>query len=540
MTASLEGKITLSSKRSVLAVVRNGASAFRTLEVIKLFNDDERLNVRMTVGPRSRYGYGVEQLLTSERIRLLPWDVAKVSAFDLILSGSANVCLSELQGPVVLFPHGAGHHKRPPMVSSGDRVFELTADQLLHNGSTIASKHLLPGRDSMNRLRRDCAPAADRALIAGDPIAQQLHEHVPLRDAYRADLGLRPGQRLVVVSSTWGPRSLAGQSLGLLKRLVTELPADEYRVAASFHHNVTIHDGHRELERILRAAIDSGLILIPPKMGWQSAVIAADCVIGDHGSTTFYAADIAPVAIAAYAPDECPDDSPMTALINAVPHIDENRPIRPQVEALICQPRPEAVTTIIDSSIDRQADAAAIFRSTMYDLMGLDDPGGPDFLPLVKSRPDRTEVTAYLVHPTVTDDRENTIVALARYPAAIAPMRDGRHLVVRTDDPDPRRAQSATALVAVNTEPDLNGLLARFPGCRVAAKPLTPDHIALHVHDGTEFTVSIDPPPGPDAAAFAASAYIALAEVHGQLNTDVTVECGGRAFAMSFRRSSTR
>lgn len=538
MSANPQGRATLRAQRTVLAVARNGASAFRLLELAKLLDDDDRINLRVTVGPNSRYGHGVEQLLTSKRIRLLPWDFAKASTFDLILSGSANACLGELRGPVLLFPHGAGHHKRPPAGDDGERVFELTAQQLLHNGSVIASKHLLPGRDSMERLRRDCAAAAERAVVAGDPIAQQLRRHTPLRESYRADFDLRPGQRLVVASSTWGPHSLAGQSLDLLKRMVAELPADEYRVAATFHHNVTIHDGRRELERILKSAVDSGLILLPPDMSWQSAVIAADCVIGDHGSTTFYAADVTPVAVVVDEPGESPADSPMTTLINSVAHLDEEQPIQPQIEALITGPQSPAVAAVVDASIERHVDAAAVFRSAMYDLMGLPEPAGSAFLPLEKPRPSRVEITAFLVHPTVVDDDGAFAVTLTRHPAASAPMREGRHLVVRTDDPDPRRAQSAAVLVAVDAGTGLAELLQRFPGCRVAAKPLPSGEVALSVRGGDEFVVDADLDSGADVAALTASAYVALVQAGSSPGAEVTVHCAGRTVELSFSRSS--
>ena len=533
MTGSFEGKVTLGSQRSVLSVVRNGASAFRMLEIIRLFDDDERLNLRMTVGPQSRYDYGVEQLLTSERIRLLPWNAAKESRFDLILSGSAHTCLSQLRGPVVLFPHGAGHHKRPPALSDGDQVFELTDDQLMHDGTAIATRHLLPGPDSLTRLERDCAPAARRAVIAGDPIVQQLRAHLSLRDSYRAELGLRPGQKLVVVSSTWGPRSLAGQSLGVLRRLVAELPMDEYRVAATFHHNVTIRDGHRELERILRSTIDSGLILIPPESGWQSTVLASDCLIGDYGSTTFYASDVVPVAIAAHAPDECPADSPMTALANAVPHIDPDRPLRPQIDSLTDAPRPSIVEEIIDSSVTRDIDAPAVFRSTMYELMGLAEPTAPAALPVAAPRSHHREVTAFVVQPAV----DGAVVRLRRYPAATAPMRDGGHLVVRTDDPDPRRPQSAAALVATKPGFDLAALLDRFPGCRVAVKPV-PDAIAFRVRAGSEFTIGTDAVADAEAATLAVSGYLGF-EVTGRTLPDrFTVTCGGRRIVLHRNESA--
>ncbi|MFD0555926.1 hypothetical protein FB566_1143 [Stackebrandtia endophytica] len=535
MTRSLEGKLTLGSQRSVLAVARNGASAFRLLEVVKLFDDDDRLNLRMTVGPDSGYGYGygVEQLLTSQRVRLLPWDSATAMPFDLVISGSANTCLSEVDGPVVLFPHGAGHHKRPPAASTGGRVHELTEEQLLYNGSVIAAKHLLPGRDSMIRLKRDCEPASRRAVIAGDPIAQQIREHIPLRETYRAALGVTGGQKLIVVTSTWGPNSFAARSLGMLKQLVAELPFDEYRVVATFHHNVTIRDGHRELERILKSAIDSGLILLPPTLSWQAALIAADGVLGDQGSATFYAADIAPVAVAVNANSDCPPDSPMTALIDALPHIETDQPLLPQVEALVAKPRSDDIATIIDASVKRDIDSAAEFRSTMYRLMDLDEPDVPAFLPLAVPRPESVEVTAFVVSTMVVEDHDGLTVELTRYPAATARMAEGRHLVVRTDDPDPRRAQTAAALVAANPEPDLTDLLDRFPGCRVAAKPLPSGEVSLLVQDGSEYTVATTPAADGDTAALVASTYLSLARAR-RLDSSVLVRSGARRILMDF------
>lgn len=534
MTTRPTGKVTLPAHRTVLAVVRNGASAVRILEVIRLLDNDHRLTVRMTLGPHSRYDHGVEQLLHDERIRLLPWEMATALAFDLILSGSAHACLRELTGPVVLFPHGAGHHKRPPFATDGEQVFELTEEQLLHDGVPIAARHLLPGKDSMDRLVRDCPAAAEQAVVAGDPLAQQLRSNAILREAYRADLGLRPEQRLIVVSSTWGPGSLAARALGLVTRLVAELPIDEYRVAAIFHHNVTIHDGHRELERILRAAIDSGLILVPPHVAWQSTVVASDALIGDHGSTTFYAADVVPVAMAAHDRQECPADSPMTALIDTVPHINPDGPLRPQIDALLTGPRPD-VTTIVGSSIEHRVDAAAAYRSTMYELMNLDEPATPAFLAVDRPPAPVSTPTAFLVDATV----DGTEITVARYPAATAAGHPGRYLVVRTDDLDPRRAQTATALVATSAKPDLTALLHRFPGARIAVKPTDSGAIAIQSHDGTRLVATATQPDDPDLAALVAAVLPALIDTGRPIeHIPVTIVCGSARIAVRFALSA--
>src|SRR5690606_32621784 len=126
--------------------------------------------------------------------------------------------------------------------------------------------------------------------------------------------------------------------------------------------------------------------------GWQAAVLAADCVIGDHGSVTFYSADFVPVAVAAHSPHEYLADGPLAAFADLVPHIDVDRPVLPQVEDLLAQPRSPALRSVIDSSIERDIDAAAVFRSTMYELMRLDEPTSPSFSPLPLPKPRLGEV----------------------------------------------------------------------------------------------------------------------------------------------------
>ncbi|MEV0907906.1 hypothetical protein [Streptomyces hokutonensis] len=62
----------------------------------------------------------------------------------------------------------------------------------------------------------------------GRPVADALvlsHPEQYDRERYRRALGVRPGQRLVVLSSTWNPESLFGDALpDLLPRLDPALP----------------------------------------------------------------------------------------------------------------------------------------------------------------------------------------------------------------------------------------------------------------------------------------------------------------------------
>ena len=100
----------------------------------------------------------------------------------------------------------------------------------------------------------------------------------------------------MLLNSTWNPESLFGDGGGddvlpsLLPRLASEFPADEYRFAAVLHPNIWHGHGPGQIRAWLDRAQRAGLALIDPLHGWRQALIAADAVIGDHGSVTYYAA----------------------------------------------------------------------------------------------------------------------------------------------------------------------------------------------------------------------------------------------------------
>lgn len=526
MTSGPTSWNTFTSQRTVLAIARNIASATRVLEVISLLSNDDRLEVQTTVIPGSEFGDGVGKLLDDVGLRRLPWKRAIRSSFDLAVSGSANGELHRIQAPLMLFSHGAGFHRLLPASVPGTGLSDLAAARIVHNDKVLPARIMLPGQDSLHRLRDDCPQAEPRARIGGDPALQQLRLHAPLRGTYRSALGLRPGQRLVVVSSTWGTGSLAGQSFELVNRLCAELPLDEYRVALVLHPNIEAYHGLHGVERRLRKAIDSGLVRIPSQSGWQAAVLAADCVIGDHGSVTFYSADFVPVAVAAHSPHEYLADGPLAAFADLVPHVDVNRPMLPQVENLLEQPRSQALRSVIDSSIERDIDAAGVFRTTMYELMRLDEPASPSFTPLPLPKPRLGNVKSALVHTKIDSSSDLPSVTVTRHPAATAETREGHHLVVRADEPNPRVRQSAAVLIVDGLDPDLANVLRAHPGCRLAARRLSAHACEIQHADGSTVTAATDEGVRCDPAWLAASVCYALGPGFEKLPSRVNVTLG--------------
>lgn len=141
------------------------------------------------------------------------------------------------------------------------RLSGVVPDRLLESGRAwLAISH--PGQE--DQLLATHPMATGRTLLVGDPCFDELLVSLDQAGAYRAALGVPDGQRLVVLSSTWGPTSLIGQNPGLPARLLAALPYDEFRVAAIIHPNVWSGHGAWQIRTTLAAALDAGLILIPP------------------------------------------------------------------------------------------------------------------------------------------------------------------------------------------------------------------------------------------------------------------------------------
>src|SRR5262249_36459734 len=140
--------------------------------------------------------------------------------------------------------------------------------------------------------------------------------------SYRDALRLPAGQRLIVVSSTWGPRSLLGRRWDLLPRLLAELPREQYRIMALLHPNAWFGHGTRQIRAWLTDCLRTGLSLLPPEADWRAVLAAADCVIGDHGSIILYGAAAGlPVLSAEFPATDVAPDSAMAELATSAPKI---------------------------------------------------------------------------------------------------------------------------------------------------------------------------------------------------------------------------
>ncbi|MEU6960839.1 hypothetical protein [Streptomyces chrestomyceticus] len=389
----------------VLFVVHNVTSATRLLDVLPLFDADPRVQCLATCTGSSPYLHGVPELLADAGLPVLPWEQAVETPVDLAVSASYGGELHLIRGKLAVLSHGIGYNKRLPTPDTGHRtpdtgrwepgaerdaerapVFGLSPEWLLRDGAPIATTTVLSHPEQLTRLRHACPPAARTAVLAGDPCFDRLLAALPHRDSFRRALGVSTGQRLVVVNSTWGPRSLFGDADDVLPRLLEsitrELPVDAYRRCAVLHPNIWHGHGPGQVRAWLRRAEQAGLTVVPPLGPWRQVLAAADAVIGDHGSVTYYAAAIGtPVLLGAFPEADLDPASPVAELGRTAPRLRPYEPLLPQLDELLARHHPDRHAQLTALASSSPGNSAALLRRTFYGLMGLPEPSAPAYLP---------------------------------------------------------------------------------------------------------------------------------------------------------------
>ena len=103
--------------------------------------------------------------------------------------------------------------------------------------------------------------------------------------------------------------------------------------------------------------------------------MAADLVIGDHGSVTIYAASLGvPVLLAAFPRDEVPPGSPAALLGQIAPRLRPGRPLLPQLEQAAAGYQPERYTSLRGQVTGVPGRAREVIRQVLYSQLGLAEP----------------------------------------------------------------------------------------------------------------------------------------------------------------------
>ncbi|WP_274567624.1 CDP-glycerol glycerophosphotransferase family protein [Streptomyces spiramyceticus] len=486
----------------------------RVLDVLSpVLRDDQRVNLVFAYDPGSAFGEGVLPLLQTHGALVMPWKQFRESAPHLIVTATENAVLTDAghDAPVLVLPHGVGFHKHVPDARGpGDRLAGLVPAELLASGR---ARTAISHPDQAAQL-----PASANPFFVGDPCYDSLLAGQDVRDRYRRALGIPANHRLVLISSTWRDESAVGQDSTLPARLLAQLPTDAYAVALVTHPNVTAAHGSLHLEHILGSARASGLIRIPPESGWQAALLAADLLIGDHGSVTFYGAAIGiPVLLGAFSEQEAVAGTPMAELGRLAPHLDPYAPLLAQVERTIESHDADRMCKLGATALAEPGSALARLRTAVYELLDLPEPATGPPTPLAPEDPcpvpPRDVSTALSVTTRVDADLEaGPRVRIHRVPAAaVAPTTasEEQHLSCTDDDRELSARESASVLLrhspcsATAATAWARDILARYPGALLAATAVTAAgtyRIALRDGRTVEATVT-GPPPDPGLPA---------------------------------------
>ncbi|OCC13558.1 hypothetical protein [Streptomyces sp. PTY087I2] len=550
--------------RRVLLVVHNVTSATRLLDVLPLFDDDLGVQLLATCTGSSAFRSGVDELLAELGVPVLPWEQALETPVDLAISASFGGELAALKGKLIVLSHGIGYTKRLAAPSTEHRapstehrapstlppVFGLAPEWLLSDGVPLADALVLSHPEQFDRLAAACPEALPSAVLAGDPCFDRMLAARPYRDRFRRALGVGRGQRLVLLNSTWSPQSLLGDGdkdgddtlPALLPRLTSELPADEYRVAAVLHPNIWHGHGPGQIRAWLDRARRCGLALIDPLEDWRQALVAADLVIGDHGSVTYYAAALGtPVLLGAAPLDGLDPDAPIADFIRTAPRLDAWSPLRGQVDALIEHHTPQPDPPRFTSSVP--GEAAARLRRVFYELMAAPEPTHPALLvPLPLPAPEPARRTAPLWVLTRLPGGPEVIMTRYADPAREPAEAVGdAHLAVHEDTRDAGQLDLADVIFRDGSPDDPRlgppgrwtaEVLARHPHCALAAYVTGPGSCVVRTRDGAllRLTAGADTDADPAAYASAVHAWLAAGRTSAALMADgLTVRTGSTA-----------
>ncbi|WP_328547360.1 hypothetical protein [Streptomyces platensis] len=538
--------VSRAAHRRVLLVVHNIASAGRLLDVLPLFHDDFRVQLLITSTESSVFQGGTRRLFAELNLPVMPWDQALRTPVDLAISASFGGQLHCLKSHLTILSHGVGYTKRlakpgadrEPTGSrpgadrepTGSRpgadrepTFGLSPDWLLADGEPFVDGLVLSHPEQLERLRRACPEAEKAAVLAGDPCFDRMLAARPYRERFRRALGLRRGQRLIVVNSTWNPEGLFGSGGGqdvlpsLLPRLAAELPADDYRLAAVLHPNIWYGHGPGQIRVWLDRARRSGLTLIDPVHAWRQALLAADIVLGDFGAVTYYAAALGcPVLLAAAGEERLDPEAPLAAFVRDAPRLDPQGPLREQFEELLARHRPLAGPAEFTTSAPGAS--AELLRRHFYTLMDLAEPVAPALLEPLPLPPYDPPLRT---HPLDVRARVRGLDVVIERSAGHPYDADGEaHRAVHEDTRDPGDLETADVIWRDGPpdDPRMGGpaswtaeMLHRHPHCSLAAYVSGPDRCTVRARGHGVFQLSAGPAADADPAVYASALHAWLA-----------------------------
>ncbi|MET9972062.1 hypothetical protein ABZZ80_40790, partial [Streptomyces sp. NPDC006356] len=287
----------------------------------------------------------------------------------------------------------------------------------------------------------------------------------------------------------------------------------------------------------------AGLLLMPAAHAWRPALVAADVLIGDHGSVSLYGAYLGmPVLLAAFGADAVPGTA-AHAMADLAPWIDPRGDLCGQIEDVVREHTPQRYAAVAARAFAEPGHALARLRTALCHLLGLAEPASapPSPLSVPLPEPPAASVTSWRVTTAVGGDDGQPTVSVLRVPAVVTgygcevpddPMRFS-HLACADDERDGRVSASASVIVRRRTDPTATGALrwiqdtlAQLPGSLLAVSAVQGRPCLAGLRDGRVVEAT---PTGDirDPGVLAAVVYAALRVGLALDDVSVTVRMGG-------------
>lgn len=511
--------------RYLLVVVRTHTSLDRVLELLGVIGQSVNIAIKFVLDAGSKFARDVAAKLRALGAEQIEWEEAKKLHWDAIFAAHVDqqlAELTELSGKLFVIPHGIGYNRRR-LASTGGRPGPagLSAYELTVFGEVFPT---LIGLSSDEQRSRMCEEARGREIVIGDMVLDKLLAHAHLKWDFQEELGIGT-RKLIVVSSTWGEWSTFATQKKIITRLVADLPSDEYVVALVLHPNIWWGESEFEIRVHLRDALDSGLLLIDHTT-WQGALIAADLVVGDHGSVTGYAVGMdLPVLVAADGSAELDEGSPLAALHAALPRITTEESLRERVDRALSDHQSGRWRPYTERLFALQGEGLLTAANALYDLMDLPmltespRPRDADRPKIVGGRPARS-------HRVIVTTNHGGTEHLERFPSILKPAADfaDSMLAISAREVDP--VTRSNAEIIVRSEPLTDDRAAQWisdelarTSAGVAAATTTSGRIVLHFRDGQVITARGDP-------------FVTAVVLHWRRTHGIPLACGEFAVSM--------
>lgn len=372
---------TVQADRTVLAVVHSQQAGDRLSEFVgPLLETDRRVQVIWTLAPGSQFERGGHAFIRGLDAAVLPWEEATTFEYDLAVAANHGL-LDQVRAPVLVLPHGTGFSRSPargpgfgPPVARP--VGGAVLGALTRYGRVVPAGIGIAHEDQRAPLTSVVAETAEIIHLVGDPCYDRALSAVAERERFRRAVGVGENQRLVVVTSSWGPNGVWGRHHDLVDRLVDELPRGHV-AALILHPGIWWTHGPRQVLAWLDDVRGRGLRILAPASPWLGLLVAADAVVGDPGSVTAYAAGLGAAPLLAGGVTDIAPGSVPDLLHRIGQHYRDGIPVGQQIEEAAAQWSPEHAAAVHARLSSAPGRSAPLLRQVMYRLMDLTEPAGP-------------------------------------------------------------------------------------------------------------------------------------------------------------------